>query len=49
MLGASALIPLIHGSRLYGLEYMKLYSGMNWYLLELAVYGGGTALYAVSL
>ena len=49
ILGASALIPLLQGSQLYGREYMTQYSGMNWYLLELAVYGGGTALYAVSL
>ncbi|KAM3451537.1 hypothetical protein MY3296_005202 [Beauveria thailandica] len=45
-LGMSALVPLLHGSHLYGLEYMTQYSGMSWYLLELVVYGTGTALYA---
>lgn len=49
MLGGSALIPLLHGSQLYSLEYMTQYSGMNWYLLELAIYASGTVLYAVSL
>ncbi|KAJ6789853.1 hypothetical protein PWT90_11157 [Aphanocladium album] len=49
MLSTSALIPLLHGSHLYGLEYMGKYSGMNWYLLELAIYGAGTALYALRI
>ncbi|KAJ4161674.1 uncharacterized protein LMH87_007699 [Akanthomyces muscarius] len=44
--GASASIPLLHGTRLYGLEYMIQYSGMKWYLLELTIYGGGACLYA---
>ena len=48
-LGASAVIPLLHGVQLYGLEYMLQYSGMKWYLLELALYGGGVSLYGVSL
>ncbi|KAM0742910.1 hypothetical protein ACQRIT_003087 [Beauveria bassiana] len=47
LLGMSALVPLLHGSHLYGLEYMTQYSGMSWYLLELVVYGTGTALYAI--
>ncbi|KAJ4153102.1 hypothetical protein LMH87_009607 [Akanthomyces muscarius] len=46
VLGASAFIPLLHGTRLYGFEYMIQYSGMKWYLLELAIYGGGAGLYA---
>jgi adiponectin receptor len=46
-LGASSFIPLLHGVQLYGLEYMLRYSGMKWYLLELAFYGGGVGLYAV--
>ncbi len=49
VLGASAFIPLLHGTRLYGFEYMIQYSGMKWYLLELAIYGGGAGLYAVGL
>lgn len=47
-LGASSFVPLLHGVQLYGLEYMMQYSGMNWYLLELAFYGGGVGLYGVS-
>jgi adiponectin receptor len=46
-LGASAFIPLLHGVQVYGLEYMLEYSGMKWYLVELLLYGGGCALYAV--
>ncbi|KAJ9413526.1 hemolysin-III related-domain-containing protein [Fusarium oxysporum] len=45
-LGASALIPLLHGVQVYGLEYMLEYSGMKWYLVELLLYGGGCGIYA---
>jgi adiponectin receptor len=46
-LGASAFIPLLHGIQVYGLEYMLEYSGMEWYLVELLLYGGGCGLYVV--
>ncbi|KAG7000383.1 Adiponectin receptor protein 1 [Fusarium oxysporum f. sp. conglutinans] len=46
-LGAFALIPLLHGVQVYGLEYMLEYSGMKWYLVELLLYGGGCGIYAV--
>lgn len=39
--GASSFIPLLHGVQRYGLKYMLQYSGMKWYLLELAFYGTG--------
>jgi adiponectin receptor len=48
-LGASSLIPMIHGVQLYGLKYMLKYSGMKWYLLELTFYGYGVGMYAVCL
>ncbi|KIW11151.1 hypothetical protein PV08_10451 [Exophiala spinifera] len=44
--GASSFIPLLHGVQRYGLYYMLKYSGMKWYLLELAFYGIGVGLYA---
>lgn len=47
--GASSFVPLLHGVQRYGLEYMLQYSGMKWYLLELAFYGTGVSLYAVRL
>jgi len=43
--GASSFIPLLHGVQRYGLEYMLQYSGMKWYLLELAFYFTGVSLY----
>ena len=46
-LGASAFIPLLHGVRIYGLHHMLSYSGMEWYLIELLLYGGGCGLYRV--
>lgn len=48
-LGSSSSIPMLHGIQLYGLKYVLKYSGMRWYLLELAFYGIGAGLYAVSL
>jgi adiponectin receptor len=39
--GASSLIPLLHGVARYGIEYMLEYAGMEWYLIELALYGIG--------
>ncbi|PWI64979.1 hypothetical protein PCL_08338 [Purpureocillium lilacinum] len=47
--GSSSFIPLIHGTLRYGLEYMLQYSGMKWYLLELAVYSIGVSLYMLRL
>lgn len=48
VLGASAFIPLLHGTQLFGLKYMLQYSGMKWYLLELGYYCAGVTLYGVS-
>jgi adiponectin receptor len=47
--GTSAFIILLHGVALYGTDYMLKYAGMKWYLIELALYGAGAAIYAVSL
>ncbi|UPK98268.1 hypothetical protein LCI18_009203 [Fusarium solani-melongenae] len=43
--GSSAFIPLLHGVRRYGLDFMLHYAGMKWYLLELTFYGTGVLLY----
>lgn len=48
-LGASTTVTALHGIQLYGLDYMLEHSGLRWYLLELAIYAGGVALYAVGL
>lgn len=47
--GASLFIPLLHGVRRYGLEYMLQYAGVKWYLLELTSYVIEVSLYAVCL
>ena len=47
-LGATSLIPLLHAIQRYGVEDMLQYAGLKWYLLELALYGSSTCLYAVS-
>ncbi|KAH6985300.1 hemolysin-III protein [Ilyonectria destructans] len=43
--GSSAFIPLVHGIRRYGFDFMLHYAGMKWYLLELTFYGTGVLLY----
>lgn len=48
-LGATSLIPILHGVYLYGTQHMLHNSGLQWYLLELALYGGSASLYAVRL
>ncbi|KAL9057439.1 MAG: hypothetical protein Q9206_002352 [Seirophora lacunosa] len=44
--GATSFIPLIHGCKRYGLDYMLQYSGLKYYLIELSFYGGSAVLYA---
>ena len=48
VLGSSSLLPLLHGTQLFGLKYMLQYSGMKWYLLELSSYCLGVIFYGVS-
>lgn len=47
--GASAFVPLLHGTHRYGLAHMLQYSGMKWYVIELGTYGAGVVVYAVSV
>ncbi|KAJ5461033.1 uncharacterized protein N7458_002585 [Penicillium daleae] len=44
--GASSFIPLLHGVKRYGLEYMLEYSEVKLYLLELTFYSIGVSLYS---
>lgn len=48
-LGATSFVPILHGVYLYGTQQMLHNSGLQWYLLELALYGGSASLYAVRL
>jgi hypothetical protein len=48
-LGGTSFIPLAHGVARYGYEDMIRYSGLKWYLVELAFYGGSALLYAVGV
>lgn len=48
-MGLSAIIPVLHGSRLYGLRQFNLSIGLSWLVLQGALYIAGAAIYAVSL
>jgi len=47
-MGLSAVIPVIHGLSLYGVERMESLMGLRWAVLEGLLYLTGAALYAVS-
>ena len=49
IVGSSSFIPVVHGVHRYAFQYTLQYSGMKWYILELAFYGSGVGLYAVCL
>jgi len=48
-MGLSAIIPVLHGSRLYGLRQFNLSIGLSWLVLQGVLYIAGAAIYAVSL
>jgi adiponectin receptor len=45
-MGLSALIPIIHGIKLFGLKQTHNQSGMYWFCLEGLFYGLGATFYA---
>jgi len=47
-MGLSAVIPVIHGLSLYGVERMESLMGLRWAVLEGLLYLTGAGLYAVS-
>lgn len=48
MLGLSAVIPVLHGVEMYGVEDMQGRIGLYWLLLQGFLYILGAGLYAVS-
>jgi adiponectin receptor len=46
MMGLSAVAPVIHGLRLYGLEQMRKTIALDWVVLQGFLYILGAALYA---
>lgn len=45
-LGLSAVIPVLHGSSLYGIDQMQKQIGLNWVILQGALYIIGAGIYA---
>lgn len=46
-MGLSAVIPVIHGLNLYGLDRMINLMGLPWLILQGVLYLAGAATYAV--
>jgi adiponectin receptor len=47
-LGLSALVPVVHGVKMYGLDAMQDRIGLVWLILQGLLYILGAGLYAVS-
>ena len=47
-MGLSAVVPVLHGLRLYGMEEMRGRMGLLWVVLEGFLYVLGAGIYAVS-
>lgn len=48
MMGLSAIVPVLHGLKLYGLEQMQRQIGLSWLVLQGVLYITGAVIYAVS-
>jgi adiponectin receptor len=46
-MGLSAVIPVLHGLSMYGVEKMETLMGLRWAVLEGLLYLTGATLYAV--
>jgi adiponectin receptor len=49
LMGLSAVIPMVHGIRVYGYAYMRDAAGMNWVVFQGALYIIGAGLYAARI
>jgi adiponectin receptor len=48
-MGLSAIFPVLHGLRLYGIDELNKRIGLVWLILQGALYILGAIIYAVSL
>ena len=46
LMGLSAVFPVLHGVRLYGVEHLRKSIGLDWVLLQGVLYIAGAAIYA---
>ena len=47
-MGASAIIPVLHGIFLFGADQLQRQIGLSWLVLQGVLYISGAAIYAVS-
>jgi len=47
-MGLSAVFPVVHGVRIYGILQMRAQMGLSWVVLQGFLYILGASLYAVS-
>jgi adiponectin receptor len=47
-MGASAVIPVLHGISLFGVTQLERQMGLSWLVLQGVLYVSGAAIYAVS-
>ncbi len=48
-LGLSAVFPVLHGLKLYGLQQMHKQIGLSWLVLQGALYIAGASIYAARI
>jgi len=48
-MGLSAIFPVLHGLKLFGLQQMERQIGLSWLLLQGILYIVGAVIYAVSV
>jgi adiponectin receptor len=46
LMGLSAIFPVLHGIKLFGLQYMRQAAGLDWVVLQGVLYISGAAIYA---
>lgn len=49
LMGLSAVFPVLHGIKLYGIEYLERSIGLDWVVLQGVLYIAGAGLYAARI
>ena len=49
LMGLSAVFPVLHGIKLYGVEHLRKSVGLDWVVLQGVLYIAGAALYAARI
>jgi adiponectin receptor len=49
LMGLSAVFPVLHGIKLYGVDYLRKSIGLDWVVLQGVLYIAGAGLYAARI